>query len=313
MARAHDPDRELFLKRTAAALQLPRGEVEGRLSCRLRSSLRLNPLRQPDRASTLAALAAIDADLEPILWAQDCYHLRSDKAAVVATDAHAAGALFLQNASSFVPAVALAPERGHRVLDVCAAPGGKASHLAALVENELELHANDSLRSGKLDEVLTLLGVKAAAITDHPGQYVDKFLSGPFDRILLDAQCGGEGMFDLRHAGALRFWSMARIRKYHHLQRSMLQAAWRLLAPGGVLVYSTCTFAPEENEAVLSALLKHRADAVVEPIAASPPDRRPAVLSWEGERFNPALREAIRLAPSEYFEGFFVCRLRKKG
>ncbi len=311
MARARDPDRELFLKRTAAALQLPAAAVEERLSRRLRSSLRVNPLRASDPAATLAGLASSDLVFEPIPWARDCYHLHGDKAAVVAAPAHAAGEVFLQNASSFIPAVALAPEAGHRVLDVCAAPGGKASHLAALVQNALELHVNDALRSDKLADVLELLGVKVAALTAHPGQYVDKFVAGPFDRILLDAQCGGEGMLDLRHPGAMRYWSMARIRKYHHLQRSMLQAAWKLLSPGGVLVYSTCTFAPEENEAVVSALLKHREDAVVEPIPAAPPDRRPSVLSWEGERFHHALREAVRLAPSEFFEGFFVCRLRK--
>lgn len=313
MARARDPDRELFLKRTAAALQLPAGTVEARLSRRLRSSLRVNTLRAADPAALPPTLTGPDLQLEPIPWAENCFHLHGDKAAIVASPAHAAGEVFLQNASSFVPVVALAAQPGHRVLDVCAAPGGKASHLAALAGGAIELHVNDSLRGEKLGEVLALLGVPTAALTAHPGQYIDKFVAGPFDRILLDAQCGGEGMLDLRHPGAMRYWSMARIRKYHHLQRSMLQAAWRLLAPDGVLVYSTCTFAPEENEAVVNALLKHHDEAVVEPIPATPPERRPAVLSWEGERFHRSLGEAVRLAPSEFFEGFFVCRLRKRG
>jgi 16S rRNA (cytosine1407-C5)-methyltransferase len=311
MRRPPDHDRELFLKRTATALQMAPREVEERLSARLRSSLRLNPLRAVDPEATLAAVRATGVELAPLGWAPHAFHLHGDKAAVVALPAHAAGEVFLQNASSFVPAVALAAEPGHRVLDVCAAPGGKASHVAALVQNALDLHVNDALRADKLAEVLDLLGVRVAAITRHPGQYVDKFVTGPFDRVLLDAQCGGEGMIDLRHPAALRYWSLARIRKYHHLQRSMVQAAWRLLAPGGVLVYSTCTFAPEENEAVLGAFLKHHPDATVEPVALPLPDRRPAVLAWEGERFDPRLREAVRLAPSEFFEGFFVCRLRK--
>lgn len=310
MARPRDPDRAVFLERTSRALALPAAAVEDRLSTGLRSSVRLNPLRG-DVAVTEAELRALGVELEPIAWAPHCFHLRSDKAVVVASPAFAEGRVFLQNASSFVPPVALDPQPGDRVLDVCAAPGGKSAHLAAMVANDAELHLNDALRADKLAEIVALLGVRAAAITRHPGQYIDKFVEGTFRRILLDAQCGGEGMLDLRHAKALQFWSLARIRKYHHLQRSMLQAAWRLLEPGGTLVYSTCTFAPEENEGALSAFLQHRPEARVVPLELDLPGRRPAVLKWEGEVFAPALRGAVRLAPTEDFEGFFVCKLQK--
>ncbi len=310
MARPRDPDRAVFLERTARALGLPAGEVEARLSSTLRSSVRLNPLRGAPEA-TEAELRAAGIELEPIGWAAHTFHLRSDKAAVVALPAFAEGRLFLQNASSFVPPVALDPQPGERLLDVCAAPGGKAAHLAALVGNAAELHVNDALRADKLAEVCALLGVRTTELSRHPGQYIDKFVTGPFDRVLLDAQCGGEGMFDLRHPKALQFWSLARIHKYHHLQRSMLQAAWRLLRPGGTLVYRTCTFAPEETEGALSAFLRHRPEAAVVPIPLDLPGRRPAVLKWEGEAYAPALRDAVRLAPTEDFEGFFVCKLQK--
>lgn len=311
MARPRDPARALFLDRTARALGLSASAVEDALSTGLRSSVRLNPLRGEVEA-TRAELEALGVGLAPLGWAADCFHLRGDKAAVVASPAFAEGRVFLQNAASFVPPVALEPQRGDRILDVCAAPGGKAAHVAALVHNEAELHLNDALRADKLTEVAGLLGVRAAAITRHPGQYLDKFVAGPFQRVLLDAQCGGEGMIDLRHPKALQFWSMPRIQKYHHLQRSMLQAAWKLLAPGGTLVYSTCTFAPEENEGAVSAFLRHRPDASVVPVELELPGRRPAVLRWEGESYAPALRGAVRLAPTEDFEGFFVCKLRKE-
>jgi 16S rRNA (cytosine1407-C5)-methyltransferase len=273
----------------------------------------VNPLRAADRAATLAEVRALGVELEPIPWCPDAFHLHGEKRAVVASPLFQEGRVFLQNASSFVPPVVLAPEPGERLLDVCAAPGGKSAHLAAMVGNDAELWLNDALRVDKLAEVVTLLGVKAASITNHPGQHLDKFLAGPFDRILLDAQCGGEGMLDLGHPQALRFWSMGRVRKYHHLQVSMLRAAWRLLKPGGVLVYSTCTFAPEEDEGPLAHHLRHHEDARVEPVELPIPGRRPAILSWEGEKFPPELRGVLRLAPSEWFEGFFVGKLRKVG
>ncbi len=312
MARPRDPDRACFLERTSRALSLPVGDVEGRLSRSLRSSVRLNPLRA-DVAATEAAARALGMALTAIPWAAHCFHFEGDKAALVASPLFQEGHLFLQNASSFVPPVVLAPERGQRILDVCAAPGGKSAHVAALVDNAASLHLNDALRADKLAEVTALLGVRSDSITRHPGQYIDKFVEGPFERVLLDAQCGGEGMIDLRHSQPFRFWSLARIKKYHHLQRSMLQAAWRLLSPGGLLVYSTCTFAPEENEAPLHHLLMHRPEAAVEAIDLPIPGRRPAVLRWDGESFNPSLAGALRLAPSDDFEGFFVCRIRKRG
>ena len=309
--RGRDPTRELFLRRTCAALGLPESGVLELLSGNLRSSLRVNPLRTPDREGPLAEVRALGVELEPIPWCPDAYHLHGEKRRVVESPLFQDGRVFLQNAASFVPPVVLGPQAGERILDVCAAPGGKSAHIAAMVGNDAELWLNDALRADKLTEVTGLLGVKSASITAHPGQHLDKFLTGAFDRILLDAQCGGEGMLDLGHAQALRYWSMERVEKYHHMQVSMLRAAWRLLRPGGVLVYSTCTFAPEEDEAPVATHLRHHADAAIEPIDLPIPGRRPAVLSWEGKKFPPELRGALRLAPSEWFEGFFVCRLRK--
>ncbi|GDX82084.1 rRNA cytosine-C5-methyltransferase [Deltaproteobacteria bacterium] len=306
-----DPARELFIRRTAAALSLSPGDVEGALSVPRRPSVRINTLRAADPEATLEELRALDLGLEAIPWCPGGFHLDGDKARLVASPLFREGRVFIQNASSFIPPIVLDPQPGERILDVCAAPGGKSAHVAALTGNHAELWLNDALRLDKLIEVTTLLGVHASSLTAHPGQYIDKFIDGPFDRILLDAQCGGEGMIDLSHPNALRFWSMARVTKYHHMQRSMVNAAFRLLKPGGVLVYSTCTFAPEEDEEPVAHLVKHQADAEVVPIDLPIPNRRPAVLSWEGRKLPPQLAGALRLAPSPWFEGFFVCRIRK--
>jgi tRNA (cytosine49-C5)-methyltransferase len=319
-AGARAAKRRTFLDRLARVLDEPPATVERRLSGGLRSSVRLNPLRA-DRSSTLAGLAEVGAEMEPVGWADDAYFLRSEKAVVVESPLFADGAVYVQNASSFLPVVALDPQPGQRILDVAASPGGKASHIAALVGNDAELWLNDALpaRVAKLRSMMETYGVRYAAVTEHPGQYVDKFLEGPFDRILLDAQCTGEGMLDLRHPDALRYWSTARVEKYRRLQQRMLVSAYKLLAPGGVLVYSTCTFGPEEGEHPVDHLLRHHADAEVEPIpaAASIPGARPGLRSWDDHRFDPRLQHAVRLVPAvdpadRFFEGFFTTRLTKR-
>lgn len=327
--------RRVFLERTAEALHLSQEEVERRLSRGLRPSVRVNPLRFTGDVDALAdeVAAALGARLEPVDWCPGAFHYDGDKRALAASRWVEEGVLFIQNASSFVPALGLLWDVGAedgegrplRVLDVCAAPGGKSTHMAGLLAERgvaAELWLNDGIetRLPRLRDVMGVLGlaegeaVGAARLSCIPGQYIDKELEAEsFDRVMLDAQCGGEGMVDLRRADALKHWNLPRVQKYRRLQQRMLMAAWRVLRPGGVLVYSTCTFAPEENEVPLSHLLKHRADARVEalPFAGEVAGRALPVRRWGDLYIDPQVKDAVRLAPTEWHEGFFVCRMRK--
>ncbi|MGH9268116.1 MAG: hypothetical protein ACRD0D_08055, partial [Acidimicrobiales bacterium] len=278
-----------------------------------RRAVRVNRLRVGDTGALLADLAAAGFLLDPIGWCPDAYFLRGDLAPLAASPFFASGQVFIQNSSSFVPVLALDPQPGDTILDIAAAPGGKASHVAAIVGNQCELWVNDPLapRRQKLAEVVATLGVRVAGTTSHPGQYIDRHLEPRFDRILLDAQCSGEGQLDLRHPGALRYWSLARVHKYARLQQRMLMAAFKLLRPGGTLVYSTCTFAPEEDEHPVDHLVRHAAGARVVPIDVDAPGRRPGLRSWEGRAFGAQLAHAVRITPSEAMEGFFVARITK--
>src|SRR3546814_14647682 len=109
---------------------------------------------------------------------------------------------------------------------------------------------------------MDLFNVVVVVLTVHPGQDLDKCVAEDFVVLLLDAQCSGEGMTDFGRSDALRYWSLERVEQMSRLQQRMLVAAFKRLRPGGVLVYSTCTIAPEENEAPVDHLVRHHAEAV---------------------------------------------------
>jgi tRNA (cytosine49-C5)-methyltransferase len=302
-----------FLDRTAGALRVDAEEAKALLSLRRRASVRVNRLTEQPAGEIARSLRDDGYPIEPIDWCADAYRLLDRKRELAESRWFKGGYAYIQNASSLLPVLALDPRPGDAILDVCAAPGGKASHAASVIGGDGELWVNDPIkpRVEKLQEVLATFRVTPSNVSAHLGQYIDKFVPRTFDRVLLDAQCSGEGMLDLGHPNALRFWSLGRVLKYGQLQRKMLAAAFKLLRPGGTLVYSTCSFAPEENEQVVHHLLRYQRDAVVGDIDLRFPNRRSGLAEWEGSRFHPDLRKALRVQPTEFMEGFFVCKLRK--
>ena len=306
--------RQTFLSRLRKIFEVREEEAEHLASIRLKSSVRINALSPLDADEILARLDALGVELEPIEWCPGAYHLLSDKRTLAENELFQDGHVYIQNASSLIPGLAMAPKPRDRILDICAAPGGKTAHIQALAGGEAQITANDAMKPRliKLEEVLTLFRVNNTQITNFEGQFIDRHVEGQFDRILLDAQCSGEGMMDLSHGGALKFWSEERVTKMSYLQQKMLAAAWKVLKPGGVLIYSTCTFGPEENEAPVARLLKHNKDAEIEAIDLDIPGRYEGLSSWDGQNFPDDLQKAIRITPSTFLEGFFVCRLKKK-
>ncbi len=163
----------------------------------------------------------------------------------------AQGQLYSQGLESMKAVVALDPQPGERILDLCAAPGSKTSQIAAHMNNEGTLIANEPIRARfyRLKSVLGLTGAKATiSMVDGRRYRVQDQL---FDRVLVDAPCSSEGRFKYDDPKSYAYWSIRKVKEMAHKQKGLLLNASRLVKPGGVLVYSTCTFSPEENEEVI--------------------------------------------------------------
>jgi NOL1/NOP2/sun family putative RNA methylase len=228
---------------------------------------------------------------------------------------HAAGLYYLQDPSAMVVAELLDPQPGERVLDLAAAPGGKATAIASLMRNEGLLMANEihGQRVWDLAENLERWGAHNAVITHESPERLAERLADTFDRVLLDAPCSGEGMFR-RSEAARREWSPELVHGCALRQSHILAQAARLVRPGGRLVYATCTFAPEEDEGVIAAFLDSRPDFSVLELARLPGfgPGRPDWAAAGGAR--PELRQAIRLWPhTGPGDGHFVAMLQRVG
>ena len=222
----------------------------------------------------------------------------------------------LQGASSFLPCLALAPRPGDVVVDVAAAPGGKAAYLAALMRDQGVLVANDFSRERSRATAANLqrCHVTCAAVTSCDGRELPKRLGvGSCHRVLLDAPCSGTGVVS-KDPSVKTSKSMEDIYANGQRQKALLLAAIDLVDPkaegGGFVVYSTCSVCVEENEAVIAYALRKRHVKVVD---TGLPFGRPGLTRWRGgERFSDALLKARRFYPHAHnLDGFFVCKLRK--
>ncbi|WP_244362616.1 16S rRNA (cytosine(1407)-C(5))-methyltransferase RsmF [Thermus brockianus] len=220
-----------------------------------------------------------------------------------------AGLYYIQEPSAQAVGVLLDPKPGERVLDLAAAPGGKTTHLAARMRGEGLLLANevDGKRVRGLLENVERWGARLGVVQAPPRALAEAF-GAYFHRVLLDAPCSGEGMFR-KDADAIRHWGPSAPKRASEVQKALLAQAARLVGPGGVLVYSTCTFAPEENEGVVAHFLKEHPGFLLED-ARFHPLFSPGVPAWGGG--GPELAKTARLWPHRLQgEGHFLARFRR--
>ncbi len=272
-----------------------------------RFGIRLNPLKGLD------SLPESFAQLEKIPWAAEGYYyeeaLRPGK-----NPLHEAGLYYIQEPSAMAAAEALGPQPGERILDLCAAPGGKSTHIAGKMRQQGLLVCNEihPARAKILAQNIERLGIANAVVTNEEPKALCPVFAGFFDGILVDAPCSGEGMFrkDKEAAGE---WSPERVNACAARQDAILACAAGLLQPGGRLVYSTCTFSPEENERTVAHFLKTHPDftAVRPDCSVWFESGRP---SWAGEPgFAEEIARTVRIWPHKAGgEGHFLALFVKK-
>ncbi|WP_342555325.1 RsmB/NOP family class I SAM-dependent RNA methyltransferase [Paenibacillus sp. FSL R7-0652] len=255
------------------AVQLPLGFAE-RMQCLLgeefesfmksyeqspHAGLRVNTLKiSKEQFEDIAPF-----ELRPIAWCETGFYVSHGVKPGLHPYYHA-GLYYIQEPSAMAPVEQLKVQPGDRVLDLCAAPGGKSTQIAAKLQGRGVLVTNDihAERTKALAKNVELYGVRnAVVLNESPGRIADAF-PHYFDKILIDAPCSGEGMFR-KDEDMVKSWEHHSVEKCVLMQRDILETAARLLAPGGTIVYSTCTFAPEENEAMIAEFLKMNRDFAV--------------------------------------------------
>jgi NOL1/NOP2/sun family putative RNA methylase len=219
------------------------------------------------------------------------------------------GLLYAQGLESMLPVIVLDPKPNERVLDLCAAPGSKTSQIAMHMNNQGTLKANEPIRDRlyRLKSVLQLTGAKAQ-ISSIDGRRLQEH-NGLYDRILVDAPCSCEGRFIVNEHKSFAYWSVRKIKEMSHKQKGLLLNASRLLGPSGVMVYATCTFAPEENEEVVDWFLR-KSDGRFElaPIQIEGIATYPCLTQWQKRTYDPRISDAARILPNERMEGFFIAK-----
>lgn len=223
-----------------------------------------------------------------------------------------AGLYYIQEPSAMSPGAYLPIEPGDRVLDMCAAPGGKSTQLAARMKQEGVLVSNDisASRVKALLKNLENFGNRNGIVTSETSERLARKWPGYFDKILIDAPCSGEGMFR-KNENATKSWEAYGVQHCANLQRMILEDAVTLLKSDGMILYSTCTFSPEENEGMIDEFLKKHPDFKVVPLEPVGGIRhgRPDFIGADEQ-----LAGALRLWPHHLEgEGHFVCLLQRTG
>jgi len=216
---------------------------------------------------------------------------------------------FIFDPVSLVPCIALDPQKDDKILDMCAAPGTKTFILSFMTENESKITANDidKFRVKRLKSNVNKFHISAEVLN-----FSGRKLEGKFNKILLDAPCSGEGMVNKKEK-LFEHWSEKSVKIFAKKQKKLIEHAFAILEPSGTLVYSTCTFEPEENEAVVDFLLEKSGDAVVENIEIDNIINDKGIIEWNGKSFNEDVKKCIRIYPHHNSTGgFFVAKIRKK-
>lgn len=280
---------------------------------------RVNPLRDSE-LSVIERLKSDGFDLDPVAgferWGASVFVVPMDQRRVLTeSQPFYEGKIYIQNPSSMLAPLLLQPRPGERILDLAAAPGGKSTLMAALMQNQGEIACVEPVkdRFHRLKRNLEQQGVEIAKTFMKDGRGVGSLMGPVFDKVMLDAPCSSESRFHMDDPKSWAYWSERKIKEMSKLQKRLLESALNALKPGGEMMYCTCSFAPEENELVIDQMMKKWKETVeLLPLELPLTHFQEGITKWGGKSFDPNLRHCRRLLPDSLWDGFFLCHLRKK-
>ncbi|MEK8085757.1 RsmB/NOP family class I SAM-dependent RNA methyltransferase [Aquabacterium sp. A3] len=285
-------------------------------------SFRLNRLH-PDASSVIPALRAAGLTPEPVPWAQN-QGVMAWQCPPAQRDAltHGAwandGRLYIQSLSSMLAPILLAPTADEWVLDLAAAPGGKTILMAEMMGNAGKISAVEPVhgRFHRLKANLERMGISNTRCYLKDGREIGRLKPDSFQRVMLDAPCSSESRFRSDEPDSTEHWSLRKVTECARKQERLILSAFDALAPGGHLLYCTCSYAPEENERVVAHLLKKRDAAEVLPM----PDWlhqlsniTAGLTSWQDKPLPEACTHTVRVWPTAEMDGFYLALVRKRG
>jgi len=306
---------EPFLKRMEQIIpsemkeQVFRSFIEEPMTC-----FRINTLKIQE-AEAIQILKKSALPVNKIEWLDNAYCVTpSFRTALMETDLYRQNTIYIQNLSSMIPPVLLNPTSNEKVLDLAAAPGSKTLQLAAMMGNDGNIMAIELVRKRyyKLLDNLRQHGAENVDVFNTNGETVWKRFAGQFDKILIDAPCSTEARFRVDDEETYRYWSMRKVKEMVRKQSRLLFSAIQSLRVGGTLIYSTCSFAPEENEGVVDRLMQKFGDSLtVQPLSMNIPNMQTGMTRWKKKSYHPSVANCLRILPNQLMEGFFVCKMTK--
>ena len=275
----------------------------------LRKSIRVNTLKISIR-ELKPRLEEQGFSLQQIPWCREGFWISGSRTDLGNLPEHSLGYFYVQEAASMLPPLALHPQQHETILDMAAAPGSKTTQMAAMMQNQGIIIANDitHTRLKSLTINLQRCGVRNSIITLMKGHRIQL----DADKVLLDAPCSGTGAIR-KSLKTVQIWNPDVIKRLAGQQRQLLLTAFNCCKQGGSIIYSTCSIAPEENEAVVHELLENNDHASLESIHFEGLNTSPIILEYGKEVFSQEIKKCTRIWPQDNdTEGFFIAKIRKE-
>lgn len=246
---------------------------------------------------------------ERVLWYSDALIIKNaTEKELQKLEIYEKGYIYLQSLSSMVPPLVLNPKKGEKVLDLTAAPGSKTTQMAALMENEGYILANelDKIRSERLQYNVKSQGAEIVEVINGRGEKIGNSYTEYFDKVLLDTPCSGEGRFWLGKPMTYKDWSLKKVNQLVKIQKKLFESAYKATKRNGIMVYSTCTINKEENEYILDWAINNFDIKLLE-INLNIKE----AIKGDNTGLNSSIDKAIKILPSKNMEGFFVAKIKK--